>query len=138
MIREQTFILNGRDGFFVWSRKFVLRFSTLLIILFLQNLTLYGIKKIWIQNICFVICMTIIYLFHQIRDQNILELKWSFPKVFPLIKSKITKILNSEENSIWKSLITCQNQMTKHIKRMDNNCHIPDLVKVFSNENMVD
>ena len=43
-----------------------------------------------------------------------------------LKKSKMTKILNSEENSIGKSLITWQNQMTKHIKRMDNNCHIPD------------
>ena len=50
-----------------------------------------------------------------------------------MIKSKITKILNSEENSIGNSLITWQNQMTKHIKRMDNKCHIPDLVQAFSN-----
>ena len=49
------------------------------------------------------------------------------------IKSKITKILNSEENSFGKSLITWQNQMTKHIKRLDNNCHIPELVQAFSN-----
>ena len=46
-------------------------------------------------------------------------------------KSKIAKKLNSEENSIGKSLITWQNQMTKHIKRMDNNCNIPDLVQAF-------
>ena len=32
------------------------------------------------------------------------------------VKSKITKILNSEENPIGKSIITWQNQMTKHIK----------------------
>ena len=31
-------------------------------------------------------------------------------------KSKITKILNLEEIQIGKSLITWQNQMTKHIK----------------------
>ena len=48
-------------------------------------------------------------------------------------KSRITKILNPEENSIVKSLIKWQNQMTKHIKRMHNNCHISDLVQAFSN-----
>ena len=32
------------------------------------------------------------------------------------VKSKITKILNSEENLIGKSIITWQTQMTKHIK----------------------
>ena len=32
------------------------------------------------------------------------------------MKSKITKILNSEENPIGKSIITWQHQMTKHIK----------------------
>ena len=47
---------------------------------------------------------------------------------------KITKIQNSEENSNQK----VPNQMTKsnnktHQKRMDNNCHIPDLVQAFSN-----
>ena len=31
-------------------------------------------------------------------------------------KCKITKILNSEENLIGKSIITCPNQMAKHIK----------------------
>jgi hypothetical protein len=36
-----------------------------------------------------------------------------------------------------KSLIKWQNQMTKHIKRMDNDCHIPDLVQAFSNEENV-
>ena len=44
-------------------------------------------------------------------------------------KSKITKILNSEENSKWK----VPNQMIKYIKRMDNNCHIPHLVQACSN-----
>ena len=32
-----------------------------------------------------------------------------------------------------KSLIKWQNHRIKHIKRMDNNCHIPDLVQAFSN-----
>ena len=32
-----------------------------------------------------------------------------------------------------KSLIKSQNQMLKHIKRMDNDCHIPDLGQAFSN-----
>ena len=48
-------------------------------------------------------------------------------------KGKSPKILNSEENWIGKSLIKWQNQMTKHIKRMNNNCHIPHLVQAFSN-----
>ena len=43
-------------------------------------------------------------------------------------KSKITKILNSEENLIGKSIITLQNK-----KRMDKSCHIPDLIQAFSN-----
>ena len=30
-----------------------------------------------------------------------------------------------------KSLIKCQNQMIKHIKQMDNNCDIPDLVQIL-------
>ena len=36
-------------------------------------------------------------------------------------------------NSIGKSQITWQNQMTKHIKRMDSKCHIHDMVQAFSN-----
>ena len=47
-------------------------------------------------------------------------------------KGKITKILNSEENSKLK----VPNQMAKSKpqaqQRMDNNCHIPDLVQAFS------
>ena len=43
-------------------------------------------------------------------------------------KDKSQKILNSEENSIGKSLITWQKSNGKNIKRMDNNCHIPDAV----------
>ena len=47
------------------------------------------------------------------------------------VKSKITKILNFKENSKRR----VPNQMAKakvqHIKRMDNNCHIPDLVQAF-------
>ena len=31
-----------------------------------------------------------------------------------------------------KSLIKCQNQKLKHIKRMNNNCHIPDLIQALS------
>ena len=33
-----------------------------------------------------------------------------------ILKSKITKILNSEENQFGKSIITWQNQITKRIK----------------------
>ena len=44
-------------------------------------------------------------------------------------KNKITKILNSDENSKQNSLINCQNQK---LKRMVNNCYIPDLVQAFS------
>ena len=43
------------------------------------------------------------------------------------VKSQITKILNSEEIQKGKSLIKWHNQKLKQIKRMDNNCHIPDL-----------
>ena len=32
-----------------------------------------------------------------------------------------------------KSLIEWQTQMLKHIKRMEYNCHIPDLEQAFSN-----
>ena len=49
------------------------------------------------------------------------------------IKSKITKILISEENSKLKVPNQYQNKTMKHIKRMEKNCHIPDLVKAFSN-----
>ena len=42
------------------------------------------------------------------------------------------KKLNSEENSKRKSLFKCQSQKIKHIKRMDNNGHIPDLIQAFS------
>ena len=41
-------------------------------------------------------------------------------------KRRITKILNSEENSKGKSLIKWHYQNLKHIKRMDTNCRIPD------------
>ena len=56
------------------------------------------------------------------------------PVVTKWVKSKITKILNSEENSKRKF----PNQMEKsngikHIKRMDNNVHISDLARAFSN-----
>ena len=47
--------------------------------------------------------------------------------------AKITKILNSEENSKRKVCNQMANQMIKHIKRIENNCHIPDLVQAFSN-----
>ena len=47
-------------------------------------------------------------------------------------KSKITKILNPEENSQQKVPYQMANKTLKHIKRMDNNCHIPDLVKALS------
>ena len=37
---------------------------------------------------------------------------------------------NKDQNG--KSLIKWQNQNLKHVKRIDNNCHIPDLVQTFS------
>ena len=50
------------------------------------------------------------------------------------MKSKITKILNSKEHSKRKVPNQLEkHQKFKHIKRMDNNCHIPDLVQAFSN-----
>ena len=55
-----------------------------------------------------------------------------FDTVTKKLKSIITTITNSEENSKRKDLNERQNQMIKHIKRMDNNCHFPDLEKVFS------
>ena len=44
-------------------------------------------------------------------------------------KSKITKRLNSEENQTVPNHITKPNDKT-HKKRMDKNCHVPDLVQV--------
>ena len=35
-----------------------------------------------------------------------------------------------EENSKWN--VRNQYQKLKHIKRLDNNCHIPDLLQAFS------
>ena len=37
-----------------------------------------------------------------------------------------------EENSKGKSLFKWQNQKLKHIKRMDNNCQVFDLVQAFA------
>ena len=55
-------------------------------------------------------------------------------KLVVMLKSKITKILNLEENQFGKSIITWQSQKTKRIKkRMDKNPHIPDLVQAVSN-----
>ena len=51
-------------------------------------------------------------------------------------KSKITKILNSEENQTGKSLIIWQNQMTKHIKNEWTRTVIflnSDLLQAFPN-----
>ena len=45
------------------------------------------------------------------------------------IKSKFTNIPNSEETAKVKYLIKWQNQMPKHIKRMDNKCHKPYLIQ---------
>ena len=48
-------------------------------------------------------------------------------------KSNITKILNSEENLKLKvPNQMAQSQIVKHIKRIDNNYHIPELVQAFS------
>lgn len=51
---------------------------------------------------------------------------WMCNSEFGLFKSKITKMPTSNENiQIWKSLIKWQNQRLKHIKWMENKCHIP-------------
>ena len=47
-------------------------------------------------------------------------------------KIKITKSPNPEENPNEKSQTKRQNQKIKHIKRMDNNRHTPDLEHAFS------
>ena len=49
-------------------------------------------------------------------------------KLNQVLKSKITKILNSDENSNRRFLIKWQNQQLKQIKRIDNNFHIPGMV----------
>ena len=53
-------------------------------------------------------------------------------------KRKITKILNSEENSERNVPNQMENKKFKHLKRMDNNFHVPDLVQAFSNVQKVD
>ena len=49
------------------------------------------------------------------------------------VYSKITKILNSDENQIEMSLTMAKSNDKTHQKWMNNNCHIPDLVQAFSN-----
>ena len=44
--------------------------------------------------------------------------------------NKTTKLREKIQNG--KCVIKWQNQKLRHIQRMDNNCHIPDLVKEFS------
>ena len=43
----------------------------------------------------------------------------------------INKKQNPRKVQSRKSLIKWQNQKLKHTKRMDNNCHIPDLKQAF-------
>ena len=43
----------------------------------------------------------------------------------------------SEKNSKRKMPNLMANQLIKHIKRMDNNCYIPDLIQAFSNVDMI-
>ena len=43
-----------------------------------------------------------------------------------IVKSKITKIQNSEENQIGKFLIMAKSNDKTHPKRMNIKCHIPD------------
>ena len=47
------------------------------------------------------------------------------------LKSKITNIPNYKEKLNRLSFIKWLNQKLKHIKRMENNCHIPGLVHAF-------
>ena len=46
-------------------------------------------------------------------------------------KSKRTKIQIFGKIEIGKSIVKRQNQKLKHINRLENNCHIPDLVHAF-------
>ena len=48
-------------------------------------------------------------------------------------KEKSQKYCTLRKNQNGKPLIKWQNQKLKPIKRMGNNCHIPDLVQIFSN-----
>ena len=54
------------------------------------------------------------------------------------IESKITKRTNTEEKWKQKVLIKCQKHNLVLIKRMKNNCHVPDFVQAFSNVENVD
>ena len=47
-------------------------------------------------------------------------------------KVKLQKYWTPRKIQNGKSLIKWQNQKHKHIKRMDNNCHIPHLVQAYS------
>ena len=52
--------------------------------------------------------------------------------VFTLSKSKIKKILNSEEKSIRKVPNQMANSRALTHQTKDNNCHIPDFIQAFS------
>ena len=79
----------------------------------------------WLTWIPIINKISILCMSNWIKLRNVDKYKY--------IKSKITKILNSEEYLIGKFLITLQNHITKHTKRMDNDCHNPDFVQAFPN-----
>ena len=53
--------------------------------------------------------------------------------IFLIKQEKTQKYWTPRKIQKGKSKIKRQNQKSKHIKRRNNNCHIPDLVKAFSN-----
>ena len=64
---------------------------------------------------------------------------YSGPKTSNKFSINFTRGLNNHKNterlrtfSNVTFLIKCQNQKLKHIKQVDNNCHIPDLEHTFS------
>ena len=49
-----------------------------------------------------------------------------------MVRSKITKILNSKENSKWKVPNEMAKSKAQTHQNMDYNCHIPDYVQAFT------
>ena len=95
-------------------------------------------SKYWVRNFnhtAYPVCLVLSPDFSGIKDNQtqLMDHIDDLHSYSHVLKSKITKILNLEENQIGKSIITWQNQMTKHIKQMVKNCHFPDLVQAFSN-----
>ena len=109
--KYSIFNVNQYSQILLWILNYD-DFSLILCLFYLCNLSMtwivsYTLVKSTIQKFCWNIK----------KSFNIfVRLSITF-NLFPLtVKSKITKILNSEENQFGKSIITWQNQITKRIK----------------------